>query len=107
MWHRLTYEISTSTPDGEWEQTIRATDNFRRGPNDVARQLLENWIIDYPHLLNGGERIVVGDEDEPATIVATVRVTLYDGNEEEPETPLAVGYLGHDRRDYTGGIPRE
>lgn len=106
MWQRLTYEIATSTSSGDWERVRQETDVFRRNPNDVARGLLENWIIDNPQLLEGGERIVVADEEAPETIMPTVRVTIYDGDS-EAESPLAVGYLGHDRRDYTGGIPRE
>lgn len=109
MRQRLTYEIARNDGGELWTPIAERDEMFSREPHAVARSLLEGWIIDNPDQLTGGERIVVPTERHPhahETIDPVLRVRLFRGarDDHEPE-PAAVGYLGHDSRDYSGQFP--
>lgn len=106
MRERYTYEIATDERDGEWKRVIRREDTFSRDPASIVRALLENWVIEHPDELSGGERIHITHPRrrivaEP--VGARVRVRLYSGSlhQHAPE-PIGVGFLGHDARDFAG-----
>lgn len=116
MRQRLSYEIAGTEDGTTWTPLVSGDELFSRAPRDVARGLLESWILDHPREVTGGERIVVPTERHPDAherVDAVVRVRVYadpqadDGTDPagEDAEPLAVGYLGHDRRDFTGQQP--
>lgn len=107
MRERYTYEIHTTQDGTTWKQTVRADDVFSRAAPAVARSLLENWIIDHPDRLTGGERIVVHDpihhphDDDFERISPKVRVRVFAGSAtDKAEVAIATGFLGHDERDF-------
>ena len=103
MRERYTYDIATSTSDGQWKPAVVRDDTFSRDPQSIARSLLEQWIIDHQGRLPGGRVFVYAGAGRPDAdrIVATVRVRVYRGDmyHREP-VPVAVAYLGHRERDY-------
>ncbi|WP_020580279.1 hypothetical protein [Actinopolymorpha alba] len=105
MRERFTYEISTSTQDGQWKPAVIRDDTFSRDPESIARSLLEQWIIDHQGRLSGGRVFVFGGShrETPDHIIATVRVRVYHGDLYTRESqPAAVAYLGHAKSDYPG-----
>jgi hypothetical protein len=83
-----------SFENGTWTVTASARDRRvadRESP-DIARAVLEDWIIDNPDQLAGGGRVSVygGDPLEyPPDGVARVRVVIFrdspDGEKPEPD----------------------
>lgn len=94
-----TYRIDISEYDGNWrtftQAQTRSTLNARN-PKNVARATLENYIVDYPEELGGGERVAIYGEDDtyPPDNHTHVRVFVFRGSldEHEPE-PCAAAYL--------------
>lgn len=108
MRQRLTYDIAVSEDGTEWSSAVRGDELFSRTPEEVARSVLESWIIEHPEQLTGGERVIVPTDRHPydeETITAKVRVQLFEGPADRPSgEPIMTGYLGHDKRDYTGEL---
>lgn len=108
MRQRLTYDIAVSEDGATWASMVRGDELFSRTPEEVARSVLESWIIEHPEQLTGGERVIVPTERHPydaETITAKVRVQLFTGPADSASgEPVMVGYLGHDKRDYTGEL---
>lgn len=111
MRERYTYEIATDERDGEWQRVIRREDTFSRDPASIVRALLENWVIEHPDELRGGERIKITHPRRRIVVEpvgAKVRVRLFSGglHQHAPE-PIGVGFLGHDDRDFQVPEPGE
>lgn len=113
MRERYTYEISTAR-DGYWRQVDFDDGMFSRDPASIVRALLENWVIEHPDTLSGGERIhithprrrSVSDVPDPDSGAAKVRVRIYRGARAGHQAdPAGVGYLGHDARDFGAPSP--
>lgn len=108
MKQRYTYEIETRDADGRWSEAIVRDDVFSRDAMSVARALLENWVIDHPGRLTGGERILVRDpavDADADQLSGTIRVRVFRGDlRDHAPRPEAIGYLGHDDRDFTSEI---
>lgn len=109
MKQRYTYEIETSDSSGRWSEAVVRDDVFSRDAMSVARALLENWVIDHPRRLTGGERILVRDPElhpDADQLRGTIRVRVFRGDlRDHAPKPSAIGYLGHDERDFTSEIP--
>lgn len=104
MRERYTYEIATDGQNGEWKRVIRREDTFSRDPASIVRALLENWVIEHPDELGGGERIHITHPRRrvvPEPNSAKVRVRLFAGalHQHRPE-PVGIGFLAHDDRDF-------
>jgi hypothetical protein len=95
--HTFTYRIDVSEADG-W-RTVAANDDTvidERTASDLARALLEDWVVDNPGI--GGRIVVYGynasdlppdDHDQPVR----VRVSVLPGVEELDDDSAAVAYL--------------
>lgn len=96
MREQYTYEIATSSGDGNWKVTARQTHAFQRRPESIARCLIETWVYERRGELPGGARVMVFGEltrIEPA--MAYVRIRVYRGFPFHHESrPVAVAYLG-------------
>ena len=94
-----TYEIETSDYDGVWEGEGRreSRSDLERDPDDVARAVLEVWVMDHPDDVDGGVRMqVFGDDpdDYPADELSNVRAFVYVGKlEDHDDNPAAAAYL--------------
>jgi hypothetical protein len=99
---RFTYEIATSEGDGRWTTELGRTQTFVRQPCEIARSLLELWIMEHRGVVPGGARVMVyasAAHKQPA--VAYVRVRLYRGDAvEETARPVAIAYVGMRASDY-------
>lgn len=104
-----TFEISTRDPSGLWKVAVRQDDTFSRNPDDIARALVERWIIGNRRNLTGGERIIVRHPNVDARRgdhAMKVRVRVFRGGlEQNLSSPLAIAYLGYDESDYPSGSP--
>jgi hypothetical protein len=93
-----TYQIDRRIDDG-WVQDAVAEDRTveDRPATEIARAILEDWIIDNPGRLVGGGRVAVFDEDpfaEAPEENARVRVWIYLGElEDRAALPSATAYL--------------
>jgi hypothetical protein len=85
--------------DGSWNVTTSAKDRSvaDRESVDIARGLMEDWIIDNPSQLAGGGRVSVyggNPLDYPPDEAARVRILVFrsvaDGTDPEPQ---AAAYL--------------
>lgn len=106
MRQRYAYEIATDFRDGTWQRVVRREETFSRDPAAIVRALLENWVIEHPDEVSGGERITITRPRRrivPEPSDAKVRVRLFAGglHDHAPE-PVGIGFLGHDERDFTG-----
>jgi hypothetical protein len=97
---RYVYVIALSNYDGAWRNVRLAQSRQTlegRKPRAIARALLEDWVVDNPDLLAGGERIrVYGDDaqDYPPDDYAHVRVWVYRGTlANHDQSPAAAAYL--------------
>jgi hypothetical protein len=94
-----TYEVQTSHYDGAWNGNgcKEARSDLDRHPDDVARAVLEGWVMDHPFDLDGGVRVAVfGDDpdDYPEDEITNVRVWVYAGRlEDHEDVPAAAAYL--------------
>ncbi|HEY6739119.1 MAG TPA: hypothetical protein VI076_09740 [Actinopolymorphaceae bacterium] len=94
------YAIDRSEYDGDWRNLTMAESRQSlsgRDPAEIARAILEGWIVDHPEDLAGGERVqVFGDDplEYPPDDQTHVRVRVYRGDlvTREPE-PAAAAYL--------------
>ncbi len=110
MAQMLTYEIAVSDGDGGW--VVRRTEEVRtvieRGAEDTARALLEDWIIDHPGDVAGGQRLeVFGDDpyDYPPDERSGVRVWVFLGQPVDgAREPAAAAYLVAEPDDSDLGI---
>lgn len=93
------YTIDTSDWDGAWQPDTAAEErtDHGRSAEDIARAILEGWILDHPEKVTGGARVAVFGDDSsayPADRVTNLRVRIFrgplDGGGERPE---AVAYL--------------
>ncbi|WP_020580028.1 hypothetical protein [Actinopolymorpha alba] len=98
MAETYTYQVELFEGD-RWHTSITAEDHSVAGRSgaDIARAILEDWIIDHPQDLAGGGRVsVFGDDpsEYPPDALVRVRVRVFRGGLEvhEPE-PAAVAYL--------------
>lgn len=111
MKQRYTYEIETSDANGRWSEAIVRDDVFSRDAMSVARALLESWVIDHPDRLTGGERILIRDphlDSDADKLRGTIRVRVFRGDlRDHAPRPEAIGYLGHDDRDFITGEMRQ
>jgi hypothetical protein len=98
---RFTYEIATSAGDGRWTTEVGRTQTFVRQPREIARSLLELWIMEHRSEVPGGARVMVyGGLTRMAPAVAYVRVRLYSGDTiDETARPVAIAYLGERASD--------
>jgi hypothetical protein len=93
-----TYQIDRRVND-EWVRDAAAEDRTveDRPAIEVARAILEDWIIDNPGRLVGGGRVTVFDEDpfgEAPEENARVRVFIYFGTlDDRAAQPSASAYL--------------
>jgi hypothetical protein len=105
---RYTYEIETSDASGRWSEAIVRDDVFSRDAMSVARALLESWVIDHPDRVTGGERILIRDpklDSDAERLSGTIRVRVFRGDlRDHAPRPEAIGYLGHDDRDFTSEV---
>jgi hypothetical protein len=99
----FTYRLDVAEQRGTWESLTLAqprTSLDSRRPKDVARAVLERWILDHPGQVQGADRLkVFGDDfgDYPPDAVAHVRVWVFRGTpEEHEEKPAAAAYLVDD-----------
>jgi hypothetical protein len=99
---RFTYEIATCEGDGRWATQVGRTQTFVRQPREIARSLLELWILEHRGEVPGGARVMVyGGLTRVAPAVAYVRVRLYSGDTiDEAARPVAVAYLAERASDY-------
>jgi hypothetical protein len=94
-----TYEIETSAYDGTWESEGRreSRSDLDRHPDEVARAVLEGWVMDHPDDVDGGVRMqVFGDDpgDYPPDDLTNVRVFVFEGKlDDHDERPAAAAYL--------------
>lgn len=95
MWDLYTYEIGIASPSGEWHHTLVGNGDFSRDPEDIARALLESWIIDNHGRLPGGRVFTYSRhlQSDPIDIAASVRVRVWRGRSREGE-PAGAAYLG-------------
>ncbi len=93
-----TYEIDRRVKD-EWVRDAVAEDRTveDRPATEVARAILEDWIIDNPSRLVGGGRVTVFDKDpfdQAPEENARVRVSIFFGTlEDRAAQPSATAYL--------------
>lgn len=81
--------------------TARADEGeFAGDPDDTARGLAEDWVIDHPETLHGGERVRVhrGDPGEhPIDGFVSVRVQVFRGplasHDPEPSATADLEYI--------------
>jgi hypothetical protein len=109
MRERYTFEIATRDQEGLWKVVVRQDETFMRSPDDIARALVERWIIGNRRHLTGGERIIVrhphvdsrrGDQH------MKVRVRVFKGGlDSHAPGPVAIAYLGHNESDYPTARP--
>jgi hypothetical protein len=100
MSESFTYHVDVSNYDAKWRTLIidqtRSTLS-ERDPKDVARAILEDWIVDHPGDVGGAERVEVhGDNVEhyPDDLVSHVRVWIFRGPVNAHEAyPAAAAYL--------------
>lgn len=94
-----TYEVERSDYDGSWDGEGRreSRSDLERDADDVARAVLEVWVMDHPDDVDGGVRVqVYGDDpdDYPADDLTNVRVFVYEGKlEAHDDLPAAAAYL--------------
>ncbi|GAB3428430.1 hypothetical protein [Flindersiella endophytica] len=97
---RFTYEIATSEGDGRWTTEVGRTQTFVRQPREIARSLLELWILEHRGDVPGGARVMVyGGLTRVRPPVAYVRVRIYEDDATDAR-PVAVAYLGERASDY-------
>lgn len=94
------YAIDVSDYDGQWRnQRLAQTRQTleEREPSELARAILEDWIVDHPAHLAGGERVQVFAEtaiDYPPDKYTHVRVWIYRGGIDDHEpVPCSAAYL--------------
>lgn len=93
-----TYQIDRRTDD-VWVRDVVAEDSTveDRPATEVARAILEDWIIDNPGRLVGGGRVTVFDDDpfdEAPEEGARVRVSIFFGHlDDHAPDPSATAYL--------------
>ncbi|MEQ4205570.1 hypothetical protein ABN028_05315 [Actinopolymorpha sp. B17G11] len=93
-----TYQIDLFDKDA-WRTSTTAQDRTvgDRASADIARAILEDWIIDHPSDLAGGGRVTVFDDpsDYPPDEGARVRVLVFREVAEDsgPAQPAAAAYL--------------
>lgn len=85
--------------DADWRNHVVAEDQTvdERADEDVARAVLEDWIIDHPAECAGGGRVVTYGEDDFNQVFdepATARVLIFRGpaSAHEP-VPVAAAFL--------------
>lgn len=95
-----TYRLDIAEQRGAWERLTLAqprTSLESRRPKDVARAVLETWVLDHPGRILGADRLeVFGDdiEDYPPDALAHVRVWVFRGTPDDHEDkPAAAAYL--------------
>lgn len=100
MAESYTYQIDLFNKDS-WQTSATAQDQTVDGRDsaDIARAILEGWIIDHPGDLAGGGRVTVFDDpsEYPPDEGARVRVLVFrpgtDGAGNGSEHPAAAAYL--------------
>lgn len=109
MRERYTFEISTRGQEGLWKVVVRQDETFTRNPDDIARALVERWIIGNRRHLSGGERIIVRHphaDQRRGDLHMKVRVRVFKGGlDSHSPSPVAIAYLGHNERDYPAARP--
>jgi hypothetical protein len=97
--------------DGTWNVTTTAKDRSvaDRECTDIARGLLEDWIIDNPSRLTGGGRVSVygaNPLEYPPDEAARVRILVFraavDGQDPEPQA--AAYLLDPDAEDHEAWV---
>lgn len=98
-----TYTIDTSEWDGVWQPHSASDErtDHGRSSEDLARAVLEGWILDHPEKVTGGARVTVFGDDRdsyPDDQVTNLRVQIFRDPEEDAEReasrhPEAVAYL--------------
>jgi hypothetical protein len=93
-----TYQIDLFDTDGWRTSTSREDQTVAdRASADIARAILEDWIIDNPGELAGGGRVTVFEDpsDFPADGGARIRVLVFRPVAEGsgPVQPAAAAYL--------------
>jgi len=107
----FTYDVAASDGDGGW--ILELSDDVRsaldRDAEAIARAILEDWIIDHPLGLTGGQRLeVFGDNpgDYPPDELVSLRVWVYPGpRDEHALAPAAAAYLVAEPDDTRAGVP--
>ncbi len=98
MAESYSFQVET-IQDGSWNVTTTAKDRSvaDRDSTDIARALMEDWIIDHPTKLAGGGRVSVygaNPLEYPPDEVARVRILVFrsavEGQDLEPQ---AAAYL--------------
>jgi hypothetical protein len=95
-----TYQIDLFDKN-RWRTSVSAADQTvdDRDSADIARAILEDWIIDHPGDLAGGGRVTVFDDpsDHPPDQGARIRVLVFragaDGDGSATGPPAAAAYL--------------
>lgn len=95
-----TYQIDLFDEDS-WQTSATAEDQTvgDRDSADIARAILEDWIIDHPGDLAGGGRVAVLNDpsEHPPDGGARIRVLVFrpgaDGTGGGSDRPAAVAYL--------------
>jgi hypothetical protein len=97
---RYVYVIAVSDFDGKWRdvQVTQSRQTLQgRQPRAIARAILEDWVVDNPDQLAGGERMQVyggNSHDYPPDEYAHVRVLIYPGTLANHDVdPAAAAYL--------------
>ena len=93
-----TYEIAVA--DGDVWRVTQADEVhpvIDRDAKETARAVLEDWLLDHPNDVEGGERLEVfgrNTHDYPPDVQTQVRVWVYRGPLEAREVePAAAAYL--------------
>lgn len=110
MTEPYTYDVAASDGDGGWilELSKDVRPALDRDAEAIARAILEDWIIDHPLALTGGQRVeVFGDNssDYPPDELASLRVLVYPGQRgDHAPSPAAAAYLVTEPDDAGAGI---
>lgn len=89
-----TYEFATRA-DGRWRSSWHQAHPFHRSPKEIARAIIERWIIDRDRGLPAGRVVVCGRHRAGVPYEsALVRVRVYETCLSDAEvTPAATAYL--------------
>ncbi|HZC27852.1 MAG TPA: hypothetical protein VE287_12565 [Actinopolymorphaceae bacterium] len=110
MTEPYTYDVATSDGDGGWilELSKDVRSALDRDAEAIARAILEDWIIDHPLALTGGQRLEVfgnNPSDYPPDELVSMRVWVYPGQREAHDpSPAAAAYLVAEPDDSSAGV---
>lgn len=98
-----TYQVDLFGPQG-WHTAEVEEREFASDPAEAARGLAQDWILDHPETVHGGERVQVhaGDPGEPPVDgFVSVRLLVYRGPlDAHDPAAAAVADLVYDETEH-------